>query len=100
MILFTFSDLSHLLSPSITIFFLLIELSFPLPPCLPKSCMMQVKALKLPLRTGMPTQAYGLVNVIVIDGGSNCKRGFGTSGYRVERRSLSDFDFVLLKGHG
>ena len=61
--------------------------------------MMQVKALKLPFRTGMPTQAYRLVNVIVIDGGSNCKGGLGTSGYRVERRSLSDVCLVLLEGH-
>ena len=60
---------------------------------------MQVKALSLPLRTGVPTQAYSLVSVVVDDGGSKCKRGLCISGYCVERWSLSEFDLVLLKGH-
>ena len=61
--------------------------------------MMQVKALNLPLHTGMPTQAYGLVKVTVNDGGPSCYVGFAIGGFHVERWSLSNFKFVLLKGH-
>ena len=42
--------------------------------------MMQVKALNLPLHTGMPTQAYGLVKVTVNDGGPSCYVCFALGG--------------------
>ena len=57
---------------------------------------MQIKVLNLPFHTGMPTRVYSLVNVIVDDGGSKCKRESCTSGYCW---SLSDFGLVLLKWH-